>query len=467
MSKYLHSKGTTRTQMTRRSLLKAIGVGATGLALAACVSPPAPATPAQTKGAAASPAEAPKDDDQPVTLRLWHWDNFLLEPYEKEAAIYKELHPNVTVKMENTPYGEFSQKMGAAIAGGTPPDITGTAGEHFTNLAGRNQLLDLAPFVKSSNFDLNDFAPGNLKQTTWKGKLASIPYSTDAMWIFFNADIFKKTGLKTPTEYWKEGKWDWNTYLELAEKLTTGSGTDKQWGSGNLGVSNEFSFIPAVASAGGSLFNADFTEATNDEPPARSTYDFYYKVRKFAPGPEDAQTGTSESGRLGIWLDWELSYALNLGRLPFTQGVAPPPASPDTNKIVFCGDAPGFAIPVGAKTPQASWDFINFLLTPDSLTRVFVATAAPPPRISMISADLWKKIPNLPDPQLAADISNLRFKSFYNGPKMSNWGEVWNAQREEMSLVWADSQPFDTGITKVADRWNKLLKEAVIDPDAN
>ncbi len=470
MSKLTQSKVLGRRPVSRRSLLKAAGLGAAGVALGACAPPVAPATPAapaQPGSAATSPTEAPQVGGEPVTLRLWHWDNFLIVPYEKEAATYKETHPNVTVKIENTPYGEFSQKMGAAIAGGTPPDITGTAGEHFTNLAGKGQLMELEPFVKSSGFDLNDFAAGSLKQTTWKGKLVSIPYSTDAMWIFYNVDAFKKAGLKTPTEYWKEGKWNWNTYLELAEKLSTGSGADKQWGSGNLGVSSEFSFIPAVASARGALFDANYTKATIAEPAAKSAYDFYYNVRKFAPGPEDAQTGTAESGKLGMWLDWELAYALNLGRTPFTYSVAPTPASPDTNKIVFCGDAPGFGIPAGAKTPQASWDFINFLLSPDPLTRVFVATAAPPPRISMISPDLWKKIPNLPDPQLAADISDLRFKSFHNGPKMSNWGEIWNVQGEEMSLVWADTQTLDAGIAKIADRWNKLIKESDIDPDAN
>jgi len=391
----------------------------------------------------------------------------MLEPWEKEFGVYKQTHPNVTVKFENTPYDEFSQKMGAAIAGGTPPDITGTAGAHFTNLAGKGQLQDLEAFVKASSFKLSDFNERNLKQNKWKGKLLSIPYTADGEWIFYNVDAFKKAGLKTPTEYWREGKWDWNTYLELAEKLTTGSGADKIWGTGNLGVTNEYSFVPAIASAGGTLFNGDYTKATIDEAPAKAAYQFYYDMRKFAPGPEDSKTGTYESGKLGMWLNWENAYALDLGRMPFTYSVAPPPASPNTKKSVFCGDAAGYGIPLGVKSPDASWDFINFLLSPDSLTRVFILTLTPPPRMPMIEPELWKKIPNLPDPALCADISKARFENFYNSPKMSNWNEVWTVQSEEMSLVWADKEKLEDGIAKVAEGWNKLVKEADIDPDAN
>ena len=139
----------TGRKISRRALLKATGVGAVGMALAACAppaapaaAPAAPAAPAKSADATALPAAA-SAGGEPVTLRLWHWDNFMLEPWEKEFGVYKQTHPNVTVKFENTPYDEFSQKMGAAIAGVTPLDITVTAGAHVTNLTAKEQLKNL------------------------------------------------------------------------------------------------------------------------------------------------------------------------------------------------------------------------------------------------------------------------------------------------------------------------------------
>jgi len=135
---------------------------------------------------------------------------------------------------------------------------------------------------------------------------------------------------------------------------------------------------------------------------------------------------------------------------------------------MFCGDAPGFGIVAGSKQPDAAWEFIKHLMTPESLTRVFLAANSPPPLLSMTSSpELWKQNPKIADPQLLYEIAQARWKAFRNNPKMSNWSEAWTAHDEELSLVWADEQPLDAGLQKVQDRWAALLKEADIDPDAN
>src|SRR5690348_17236099 len=92
-------------RITRRNFLMGLGaVSAVGL-LAACgptSTPPAATTP----GGAAQPS-----NNQPVTLRLQARAGTEEDFWSDRAAAYNKLHPNVTVKPEFTPSGEYIQKL--------------------------------------------------------------------------------------------------------------------------------------------------------------------------------------------------------------------------------------------------------------------------------------------------------------------------------------------------------------------
>jgi ABC-type glycerol-3-phosphate transport system substrate-binding protein len=491
-------------RLSRRRLVGSIGLGLFASCLAACQSapPPAPtAAPAQpaapAAGAAAkpgpegSPAAKPAGETKPslaatppgaltaappakplekATIRLWHWDSFLIEPYEKEALDFTRKFPEVTVKVELTPSGEYMQKLTAAIAGGVPPDLPGISvhgAYNFVVVASNGQLTALEPYLQRDKFDLEDFYKINLRQHYWMGKIYSLPYAWNTQIWFYNQDLFAREKVKTPTEHWREGTWTWDTYLETSAKLTRGSGTDRQWGSSNLAPTNTAAFFPMIWSNGGQLFDAGYTRPSITEPASIEAYQFFYNIRKHAPGPEDAKTGTVESGKLGMWPNWDIWYLLNLDKVPFKYSIVPPPASTRTKSTVFYGNAPGFGITKAGKYQDQSWELLKFVLSPESLTRLFLAANNTPSRRSLAETlDLWKKNTRLPDPGLMAEIAKLKEKGAKNPPKPSNWPEMLNAHGEELSLVWADKQALDAGVKKVDERWAKLLKEAQIDKDA-
>jgi ABC-type glycerol-3-phosphate transport system substrate-binding protein len=231
---------------------------------------------------------------------------------------------------------------------------------------------------------------------------------------------------------------------------------------------NTAAFLPEVWSNGGELFDPAFTQAMLSESATLGAYQFAYDIRQFAPGPEDAQTGTVESGRIGMWPNWDIWYLLNRDMVPFEYSIVPPPASPKSGDHFFTGNAPGYGIPKGVKHPDESWEFMKFLLSPESMTRMFLAANNTPCRKSMAgSAALWDQNPKLRDPKLMAEIAKAKEKNAKNPPKISNWAEMQKVHTEEMTLVWAGSQPLDAGVGKVNEQWNKLLKEGQVDPDTN
>jgi ABC-type glycerol-3-phosphate transport system substrate-binding protein len=488
------------TLYSRRRFVVTAGLAASGALLAACGAPPpaptqepaAPTTapkPAATQAPAAAPTPAPAAPTvaptaapqpavtqaaapkplgkEPIALRLWHWDTFLVEPYEKEGAEFTRQFSNITVKVEQTAAAEYPQKLTAAMAGGSVPDVIGltVTRADFLLFATNKQLTPLLPLIQRDKFDLDDFYKHNLAQLTWKGTLYGLPYTWDTIIWYYNVDIFTKEKLKTPAEYWREGKWNWDTYVELAAQLARGSGTDKQWGSGVVVPTNLAAFLPLVWSNGGELFDAAYTKPTLSEPPTFGAYEFAFKVKQYAPGPEDARTGTAESGRLAIWPNWDVYYALYNGRVPFTYSLVPPPASPKGGANFFVGNAPGFGLPQGIKQPDAAWELEKFLMSRESLTRVFVASNTVPPRKSLATSEaLFKQNPKIPDAAVITEIHKAKEKAAKNPPKISAWTEMLKAHSEEISLVWADKQALDAGVKKVEERWRTLLKEAEVDP---
>lgn len=455
-------------KFTRREILRTGGLLAATVVAASCT-PKSPAVdPTAAPTTASGEPAAPPAPQEKATVRMAFWDAWMLDAYEHEAKLFNELFPNLTVAIEMTSWGEYSQKLATSIAGGVAPDVVGVIGPHFLTLASKGSLKDIAPFIERDEFDIDDYLQGNLKQSMWMGVLHGIPLTADAVWWFYNVDGFREAGLKTPTEYWKEGKWDWNTYLDLADKLTKGEGLDKQWGTENIAVTHDYKFHPMIWSNGGELFNADYTECLLDEEKAVQAFEFAYECRKFAPTPEDEQSGTAESGRLMMWGQFEQRNTLYVDNVPFEYSVAPPPASPNTGETMFCGDAPSWALTTIAKHPDAGWEWIKFLSTPDSLSRLFQAVASPPPRISMLAdSDTFHKLENYPNPDLCYEITQARMKAFRNDPKMSNWAEAQTAKAEVMSLVWVDEMGLHEGIKDVARQWDQLLKEAVFDPDVD
>lgn len=466
------------THLTRREFLRAGSLLAATAALAACApaateappvaeataAPPAAEEAAEPEAAEEEPTAAPPAEE--IELRMAFWDAWTLDAYEHEAELFHEQFPNLTVAIEMTTFGEYNQKLTAAMAGGVPPDVAGAVNLFFTSLAGTGSLMPLDPFVEGDQYDLSDFKEGNLQDGMWLGKLLSIPFTADGLWWFYNKNVFEQEGLETPYDLWKAGNWNWDTYLDLAAKLTKGEGMDKQWGTENITPDYDFKFYPLIWENKGDLFDPNYTKCILNEDEAMQAFKFVYDCRQFAPTAEDAQSGTYESGKVMMYGQWELYNTLYAGQLPYEWGCAPPPASPNTGEIYFCGDAPGWAIPTGVKHPDESWEWIKFLLTPESLTHLFHAVAAPPPRISMFETpDIFINHPNYQlDPTVAWEITQGRMSSFKNTPKISTYAEMKTAMSEQMSLVWADSMGLEEAVENVTNAWTELLEGAEIDP---
>lgn len=204
-----------RRRVTRRAFVTTAGAGTTALIASACGG--------AQPGGGAGPASAnltPKGFafKQPVQLTYWK----SLEGPRHDAQVkltddFNASRSDVKVALEHVgAYAAAAQKLTAALAGNTPPDVMLlTVDQHMPAFARQGALLPLDEFArsdKSAQFD--KYAPGFIKNGTKGGKLYQIPLARSTPLLYFNKDHFKAAGLPETAP----GTWD--QVIEIGQKLT-------------------------------------------------------------------------------------------------------------------------------------------------------------------------------------------------------------------------------------------------------
>src|SRR5205823_6601642 len=131
-----------------------------------------------------------RDPGQPLTVTIWHsWDKVRTPPWEKVLAEFQARHP--TVRPEHTvftPGLEVLQKLQAAAAGGTPPDLFNPYRSDLPLLAETGLTRSLDDLVRRDKLDLSMYYDSEVESSRYKGKLGllpCIPHNVEGL-LFYN-----------------------------------------------------------------------------------------------------------------------------------------------------------------------------------------------------------------------------------------------------------------------------------------
>lgn len=238
-------------KLTRRELIKLLGMGVAGAALAACSQPAPPSAPEPTQPPGPGPAE------QPSLLRVWiTWGD---NPAQLQSLFnrYGEAN-NVRIEV-NAPVED--DKVIAALSGNEPPDVLVLSGPDSVGTWQREKLLlPLDDIVAANDIDLNDIFPAPLSLCTFGGKYYALPWGTDTYALFWNKDLFEDADLDPdqPPETIEE-------LDALAEKATI----VKDGEVTQVGFIPDFSWSHLdlyLKMFGGSIFSEDLTQVHLNTP---------------------------------------------------------------------------------------------------------------------------------------------------------------------------------------------------------
>lgn len=404
--------GMVTAPLSRRQVLKVMGLGAAGALLASCTPPPGSAPPPSDSDVPAAPAApAPTGRElegftphlsppaEPLTLLYWWGNNYepALEFTNEVIARFSEAYPTVTV---NPVAGQDCDAFVTAAAAGTPPDLfhTWDCVERMGNWARRGMIIPVDDFITASNFDLDDYFPGIMDTCRMDGKTWGMVDSAGVFLLWTRPQLFGEigqTGNVAPQD--TDELWAW------ARELTTrdASGDIERLGMRLPGWTWEY--FTWIVNFGGVLWDATANEPTPEHPGVlQALNDLLEQVNYYGADELNAWSAGigSQSGAESPWLagnavmqisgdwsgqaifdffpDWEFGTDYGAFAPP------PPPAAKQHGDSAVAWWSWPWVIPGGTSNPDWSWELLRFYLSPEYQINVRAKFKEIPVRKSMI-----------------------------------------------------------------------------------
>jgi multiple sugar transport system substrate-binding protein len=352
-------------------------------ALAACGSSGDDSGSSSSAGKTAGPVPEPKS---PVTITFASWVGG--QPDMKRlAAAFHQQHPNITVKFQNVPAEQASQKLTTQIAGGESPDVAYLDSSNVNDFASRQALVNLDDYLSRSKLvDPKDYVDAFKKTAVYENHMYGLPLDGESTGLFYRTDLFKAAGIEKPPTTWQEFQAD-------AQKLTNPAA--KQYGYIVFAPESAYYWYPWLWQNGGQLLSKDGKQVLFNSAQAKQAASFYIGLTKYSP--KDFLNSNSYDGRVafasgkvamymaGAWFAGTLT-----GEYPKLKGkwaAAPLPKGTNGCATTIAGDT--LVMLAGSKQQDAAWKWIEFLSSPENMKKWTFGSPTGttlPPRTSLLNS---------------------------------------------------------------------------------
>jgi len=320
--------------LTRRQVLKFMGVGAVGVTLVACapaVAPgaAAPAAPTATTAAGANAPTPPptvavnnygKEENAVV---LWHGltgaDG---ATFAKLLDQFAQKNPDTGVRSEAYDWDVFFQKFPTAVAAGTPPDMAIFHAAEVPQMASQSLIQPVDDiFFSTGKLPKDDFNPGLIKAITVEGDTMAVPFDNHGWVLYANTKVISDAGLD-PEKLPANGA----EFIDWAQKVTVDEAgkhpTDSGFNPDKIKVFAihfswpRFSMPSTLWQFGGGTVSEDQKKALLDSPESTAAvqywYDLMYKYYVAPPAIPGIPTSYDLYKPNTLALMWDGSWSLNL-----------------------------------------------------------------------------------------------------------------------------------------------------------
>jgi len=368
---------------------------------AASSSSSAPAGTAASTASGSAPASAAGGEKTEILLGYYS--------DEKSDSKMKELigqftaaHPNISVKTQSAPYGQFYQKLDTQIAAGTAPDVWLSDGVYVMKYAERGAVRDLTDWI-AKDLKADDYYGLEYNKDA-DGKYWGVPQGIQVGVLFYNKDLFDKAKVSYPTD-----DWTWEDLKKTAARLTVDakgktaeeSGFDKnnvnQFGLTFFSITE--GWFSVLKSYGGGVLDETGTKSIIDSEPNKKAFEWMVDgmSRGIITDPVDlksfqSNTAVFPSGsaamRIGLY-----ARVLAANEAGLNYDVTLLPKGPDGKR-----SAPVIANSwvVNAKSSdvkaQAAWEWVKYWATQDDVQKQWAELGeAIPVKKSIAESDVFLK----------------------------------------------------------------------------
>lgn len=311
----------------------------------------------------------------PVVLRVATHIN---EPDLVEAQIelmrrFEELYPGVKIEVWYTDSNNYQDQLLTQYLGGIGPDVATILRPHFASYIAAGLIQPLDRFVEADpDFDLDSVIPSLMYSGMYKGSIYGFPVYNGPAQLFYNQDVFIDRGVTEPPEYIAQNAWTWDTFVDVAKKLTydtTGDGQPDVCGYDGYGTWDA-GWVPFIRAAGGDIIGPDGRSALNRPESVHgleflNELDVVHQVTR-SPGHGGCSYAV---GGTAMRIRWQTTAFIEKNLIEtFNLEVALNPAGP-AGYAHLAGGVP-VAVSRHTQHPEIAYEFAKWLATESGLWKI-------------------------------------------------------------------------------------------------
>jgi multiple sugar transport system substrate-binding protein len=355
--------------------------------------PPAPPPEAAPEEEEAAPEEeeAPAEEEavEPVTVTVWFHSGKGEERDVLDAQVetFNTERDDVQIDAIRLPEGSYNDQVSAGALAGDLPCLLDFDGPFLYNYAWSGYLIPLDDYVSDELRD--DFLPSIIDQGTYGGRLYSLGTFDSGLAIWGNKAYLEEAGVRIPTSI--GDAWTKDEFMDALEKLQALDQVEyaidfkMNYGQGEWYT---YGFSPILQSFGGDLIDrTDYQSADGvlNGPEAVEAMEFFQSLFEEgyanpAPaGDEDFYINkTTALSWVGHWM-WT-PHSENLG-----DDLVLIPVPKFGEKAVTGMGSWNWGITSTCENPDAAWEILEFLISPEEILHMTNANGAVPARKSAIA----------------------------------------------------------------------------------
>ncbi len=287
---------------------------------------------------------------------------------EEIIADFNASQDEIEVKYSYQPWGDIWTKSLSAITAGNPPDVIVQDINSVAQRAEAQQATDLSEYVEAGFSD--EFYPQLWETVEYEDKPYAVPFNTDTQVIFYNKQIFEEAGIGE-----EDLPQTWEELETVAHQLDIKDGDDFErigfyplW---NLGAD-----VWALNADEGMSWFDDQENVTIDTDNKVDALDWilewqdYYGQDTINRLEAEFGSGVADpfiSGLVAMRAQNINYYSSLMENAPedFDFGVIQIPEKETGSGHWSWGGGFVLEVPQGAKDPEASYEFIKYLSTPE------------------------------------------------------------------------------------------------------
>ncbi len=196
------------------------------------------------------------------------------ERFKKYTAKFNKEHEGLKFTYTSTPsFDDYHPKILTQLQGGKGPDCFYLGDSYISTFIDNGTISELSDNMtgESSEASPEEFVEGLWGPARVGGKIYGVPVDCNPTVIWYNKKVLAEAGIKEePRELYEAGEWKWDTFVQLAQKASSGGNTN-----GFMFENGNPYFYSWCRQNGGSPYEGD-TCVVNEDPKSVEAFQWMY-----------------------------------------------------------------------------------------------------------------------------------------------------------------------------------------------